>query len=373
MNKKSLLLIPLIMLLVMMPMVQGYQKPEFSMPQRALNSYNSGCLDWEIPSGLTCERPIPLNKHEMVHGMATWGDLIYAIGTKGSIFCLSKDGMLIFVTPVPEKPIGIPVVDEKLVYTMTEKGAVMAFDRVNGEKKWSIQIAPEGTTDINRYGNLAIVGSKSGLHCFKLSNGLRKWNIKLPGTPQPVAIFDNRVVVNYLRGITCVSLITGEILWDVKTPKSINKPLFLGVPVIHFDRIMIPLSDGRLVCMGLYDGKQIWEESHGFSRAPPVTDGGKLWIPGGDRIICHSVLNGKIIWDKQIVKNWVLWTQPIKSGDRLYCAGQGSLIVVVSAKDGSILEEMPFLVGTSQELCAGNGYIAAVNNGSKNHIFVFQP
>ncbi len=369
MNKKIFAFLTLVAFFVATQLTFGYQKPEMSMPQRALNSYNSGCLDWEISANLTCEKPIPLN--EMVHGMATWGDLIYATGTNGSIFCITKFGALVFAERVPEKPVGIPCIDELEVHVMTEKGSLFTFDRVTGEKKSTVRIAPDGVTDIARYGNYAVVGSSTGLHCIKINNGLRKWNVSLSGQPQPVAIFDNRVVVNYNSGLMCISLLTGDILWEKEVEPGIDKPFFLGVPVIHFDRIFIPLSDGKLDCYGLYNGEKIWEAKHGFSRAPPTTDGGKLWIPGGNQIYCHDIKSGKILWQKEVVGSWVLFTQALKSGDKLFCAGQGDEVVVVSAKNGEVINRLKYIVGTTQEIAAGKDFIAVVNNGGKNNIYVY--
>jgi len=351
----------------------AFIRPEFSMPQRGLNSYNSACVYWSLPDNLACPKPLPLN--EMVHGIATWGDLIYAIGTNGSLFCLAKDGRIIFAVRVPEKPIGIPLIDSEHAYVMTSKGIMIAFDRVSGEEDWRIKLAERGSCDITRYGNTAVTCSPNQIHCINITNGLRKWNADVTGSQAPlsVSILSNRVMVNHLSGIMCIDLVDGTVLWQHEVERRSEKMAYVNIPVIHYDRVFIPDSDGILYCFGLYDGEVIWSRDlEGIPRAPVTTDGGRLWIPIGNRIVCMNVVNGDTIWDEKVA-DWVLMTQLIKSGDRLYGAGQMDGIHVVSATDGAVIDTLPFTTGTGQELCVGGDYLTAVNVGAKNYLYIFGP
>lgn len=374
MTKTSIkVILPLLVVLLVVSTTSAFVKPEFSMPQRGLNSYNSACVYWNLPESLACPRPLPLN--EMVHGIATWGDLIYATGTNGSLFCLVKDGRMIFAERVPEKPIGIPLIDSEQVYVMTYKGIMIAFDRDNGEEDWRIQLAEEGSSDITRYGNIAVTCSPNHIHCINITNGLRMWNTEVPGSQAPlsVAILSNRVVVNHLTGIMCINLVDGKVLWSHEVERRSEKMSYVSVPVIHFDRVFITDSDGILYCYGLYDGEVIWSKDiKGMPRATVTTDGGRIWIPIGDRVVCMNVVTGDTIWDEKVA-DWVLMTQLIKSGDRLYGAGKMDDIFVVSAIDGSVIDRLPFTTGTGQELCVGGDYLTAVNVGAKNYLYIYGP
>lgn len=181
--KKILGLFVVCILLMQSALALGYVKPEFSWPQRGITSAHTANANWEISDSVMCENPMVLK--EMVHGAATWGDLIYLTGANGSLFCVTKNGELIFAQRVSEKPIGVPLIDDAGAYVFTQSGILMKFDRVSGEKLWESKVSNGGVTDIARYGNYVVFGSEKGLHCIDITNGIRLWNTSLPSDPQP--------------------------------------------------------------------------------------------------------------------------------------------------------------------------------------------
>ncbi|MFN0067808.1 MAG: PQQ-binding-like beta-propeller repeat protein [Limisphaerales bacterium] len=113
------------------------------------------------------------------------------------------------------------------------------------------------------------------------------------------------------------------------------------------------IADGRLFTMGLRgdqellialdanDGKELWTAPAGPKypndwgdgpRMTPTVDGDRVYAIGGQGLlICAGTADGKIVWQKSLVKdlegrlqNWGYTESPLVVGDRLLCTPGGS-------------------------------------------------
>jgi outer membrane protein assembly factor BamB len=156
-------------------------------------------------------------------------------------------------------------------------------------------------------------------------------------------------------------------------------------PSSGFDKNEIPGSE-RVLCLDDATGKVLWTHSYDCKydvqypsgpRTTPVVQDSKIYTLGtmGD-LFCLNALDGKVIWSKNLVKEyhasvqiWGFSAHPLLDGDKLIClvGGEGSLVVAFQKDTG---KELWRSLSASRQ-----GYCPPVifESGGKRQLIIWHP
>ncbi len=153
--------------------------------------------------------------------------------------------------------------------------------------------------------------------------------------------------------------------WTVQSPPTVWKQSIgtgYSAPSVLGDRLVVHHRKGNeeiISCRSVTDGSEHWhysyptafEDPYGYNNGPrcsPVLTADQCFTLGADgMLVCVSMTDGKIVWQKNLKTEFTLpqWffgmgCSPILDGDRLIVLVGGqpdSGVVAFSAKDGSVL------------------------------------
>ena len=156
---------------------------------------------------------------------------------------------------------------------------------------------------------------------------------------------------------------TGEVLWKSGSPTT-YRPAFVEdngprcVPVIVGDRVIVFGSQGRLRCLNLADGSEIWSHAtHEEYRAPegyfgagssPLVVGDRVLVnvggaKQGTSIVAFSLADGKVLWTA--IHDAASYSSPILAdagGSKQAIFVTRSKTVSLNPENGEVNFEFPF-------------------------------
>ncbi len=137
----------------------------------------------------------------------------------------------------------------------SEANGLTCRDPANGDKKWSISHRCAGFTTPVVIGDLLVMVSKKGLHCYKLSLQKPKqiWHVKGVyssergdvGMPSPLVINDHIFTLDQRAVLTCVNIKLGTVKWSEKIPRGKT----WSSPVAGDGKILWIFGDSKLYCL----------------------------------------------------------------------------------------------------------------------------
>ncbi len=327
------------------------------------------------------------------------GSLLFTMGYrdgKDTIYCLRvKDGSEVWKHSYRCKkgqypgPRATPIVDGKLIYTVSREGHVLCLDAVKGDVKWQKNLASDYGISIPGWGIsssavvcgqlLIINAGKNGIALDK-TNGRKRWGKgKKGGYATPVrygtggksvamfgqdttkgidaatgrvlwsfpwktkydvnaadpVVFDGKVFVasGYNRGCSLYNIRGGQ-------PKSIweNKNLRAHFSSCVFFKGHIYGIDGNagrgsLRCINPKNGSVLWSQDLGFGSLIAV--GGKLIVLNekGNLYIAEASPAGyKELGQAKVVSGPKCWTPPAFSRGLIYCRNDRGELVCVDVR-----------------------------------------
>jgi outer membrane protein assembly factor BamB len=269
------------------------------------------------------------------------GDRVYTLSYRGHIFCLGlADGKEIWKahandsggSPPRWKYAGSPLVDGDLViFDIGGKDAsTLALDKKTGKRAWAAGADPPGYASPIPYtynGQRAVLVFKSrAMISVEAASGKELW--RLPwrsaydvNASTPI-VLDDRVLISsgYPGGRAAMFQLTDgdpRRLWrndDIKTKMS-----SLAVHAGH--AYGISERGGRLLCISLETGKNVWEQK-GFGRfGTLMIAGDKLVIltDSGELVIADASSRAYIEHARASVLRGTCWVNPVLANGRIYC------------------------------------------------------
>lgn len=184
-----------------------------------------------------------------------------------------------------------------------------------------------------------------------------------------VSVNDNYLLtsgnVGNSQAVTAISIADGKVAWSTPISDSAPKHGYEGsrtTPTIDGDRAYAVSSDGRIVCLSLKDGKEVWQHNFrewngkmmsgwGFSESPLVDGNLVLCTPGANDalIVALDKMTGKEVWktalddtskDEKKLNDGAGYASIVISnggGVKQYVQLVGRGVVGVRASDGKIL------------------------------------
>ena len=253
-------------------------------------------------------------------GVGTDGNVIVVGGEKGMLLGFDMDGKLLWKTQLSSEILSAPVVSQGIVVARSIDNRIVGFDASNGAKKWTVQkVAPPLTLrnapGLVVSGTDVIVAQPGGkLSSLILATGAPRWDVEvgvsrgatelervtdIGGAP---VLFENEVcAASYQGRVGCFDLVTGSARWTRDLSSDVGvavDQMFVFAPddkgalnaftrdtgasswkndKLSFRRLSTPLSYGRAVAVGDYEGYvHFLSREDGSFLARAATDGSPI-------------------------------------------------------------------------------------------------
>jgi outer membrane protein assembly factor BamB len=221
----------------------------------------------------------------------------------------------------------VPAVTEDKVYAADRKGLVMALNRLTGEKLWTVETGLTLSSGPAVADGKLFLGSSDGeLLALNALDGETAWKSSL--TSELLAlpkVEDGTLVIRTSDGrVTALDAKTGADRWiheRTVPPLSVRS---LGSPTVVGDLVLDGFGGGKLVALGLADGKPAWEATvaipHGRSEverlvemdADAYVQGDTAYVSGYQAgVAAVNLKDGEVLWRQEHV-----YTSHGMAGDR---------------------------------------------------------
>ena len=257
---------------------------------------------------------------ELSAGVGTDGNLIVVGAEKGILMGYNMDGKLLWKTQLSSEILSAPVVSQGIVVARSIDNRIVGFDATDGSKKWTVQKVAPPLTLRNAPGMIVagtdvIVAQPGGkLSALIIATGAPRWDVEvgisrgatelervtdIGGAP---VLFENEVcAASYQGRVGCFDLVTGSARWTRDLSSSVGvavDQLFVFAPddkgalnaftrdtgasswkndKLSFRRLSTPLSYGRAVAVGDYEGYvHFLSREDGSFLARAATDGSPI-------------------------------------------------------------------------------------------------
>ena len=257
---------------------------------------------------------------ELSAGVGTDGNLIVVGADKGQLLAFDMDGKKLWSSQLSSEILSAPVVSQGVVVARSIDNRIVGIDAANGNKKWTVQKVAPPLTLRNAPGMIVaggdvIVAQPGGkLSSLILATGAPRWDVEvgvargatelervtdIGGAP---VLFENEVcAASYQGRVGCFDLVTGSAKWtrDLSSDAGVAvDQLYVFAPddkgALHaftrdtgssswkndklaFRRLSTPLSYGRAVAVGDYEGYvHFLSREDGSFLARAATDGSPI-------------------------------------------------------------------------------------------------
>lgn len=257
---------------------------------------------------------------ELSAGVGTDGNLIVVGAEKGILMGYNMDGKLLWKTQLSSEILSAPVVSQGIVVARSIDNRIVGVDATDGSKKWTVQKVAPPLTLRNAPGMVVagtdvIVAQPGGkLSALIIATGAPRWDVEvgisrgatelervtdIGGAP---VLFENEVcAASYQGRVGCFDLVTGSARWTRDLSSSVGvavDQLFVFAPddkgalnaftrdtgasswkndKLSFRRLSTPLSYGRAVAVGDYEGYvHFLSREDGSFLARAATDGSPI-------------------------------------------------------------------------------------------------
>ena len=257
---------------------------------------------------------------ELSAGVGTDGNLIVVGAEKGILMGYNMDGKLLWKTQLSSEILSAPVVSQGIVVARSIDNRIVGVDATDGSKKWTVQKVAPPLTLRNAPGMIVagtdvIVAQPGGkLSALIIATGAPRWDVEvgisrgatelervtdIGGAP---VLFENEVcAASYQGRVGCFDVVTGSARWTRDLSSSVGvavDQLFVLAPddkgalnaftrdtgasswkndKLSFRRLSTPLSYGRAVAVGDYEGYvHFLSREDGSFLARAATDGSPI-------------------------------------------------------------------------------------------------
>lgn len=264
-----------------------------------------------------------------------------------------------------------PIVYDGRVFALDAEGVVSAFSVSGGSSLWRTSLKPK--TDKQGASSLSVAAQNilyltaedgggygggvaaDGGRVFAASgwgsvaaldpasgNPIWEKNLSVPVRVAPTVAQDRLFVLTVEGRLYCLSVIDGAELWVVRgLPQTASLGLNAS-PVVADDIVVVPYSTGDVVAIRISDGSGVWSESLARSRttsqlasmsdaARPVVDNGTVFAIGhGGRMVATAAKTGERLWSLTVPGTQA----PYVVGDSVFVVDTSGLLMALNRTDG---------------------------------------
>ncbi len=161
-----------------------------------------------------------------------------------------------------------PIAFGQKIYSVEDDGTLIAMNISDGRQLWHIKSKLHFTAGPEVIDGNLILAASSMILAFDLNTGEEKWRRKVASevlsSPKGNA---GILVVQAVDGtVVAMSSSNGEILWEVPQTTPALSLRTKSAPAISGDKVLVGLSNGKIVILNLYSGMEEWTHTLAVSR-----------------------------------------------------------------------------------------------------------
>lgn len=205
-----------------------------------------------------------------------------------------------------------PVVDGDRIFAADSKGLVVALDRNNGQRHWSINLKDTLIGGVGAgYGKVFVTTESGLLLALSAADGSEVWRRQLASeVTSPAQANPDIVVAQLVSGrLTALDIRTGEHLWtyDAQIPSLTLRGT--SSPLVTNDVTFAGFANGRFLALQNDNGSVLWDQrialAEGRSELERIIDvdgraillDNLLYIVGYQgRLVAINPFNAQVIW-----------------------------------------------------------------------------
>jgi len=209
-----------------------------------------------------------------------------------------------------------PVQSDDVLYVCDTRGRVRALTVPTGKERWLAELKLEVSGAVGVGDGLVLVATRKGeVAALDKNTGQEQWRVTVSSEVlAPPAADSGVVVVQSVDGrLTALASATGKRLWTVERSEPALSLRGTATPVILGDAVLSGFATGKLMAVGLRDGRILWETavSQPLGRTEierlvdvdiPVMVAGRMLVTAAyqAKIVAMSLENGRILWSREI-------------------------------------------------------------------------
>jgi len=246
---------------------------------------------------------------------------------------------------------------------------VLRLTTGTGEVDWTCEIGDRFETNPCVVAGRVIVGArgKEGrmlVRCLSADTGETIWSIEggddRGGGSSPIVV-DGRVYTDCGDGrLYCLDLANGHEVWRIEGE------LLTGPPALEGGRVYAAVTrdlegaNCNLFCLDAATGKEVWKaEGHGFTAGAPAILDGRVYV-GSDEgsVRCFDADSGKEVWTAATEH---VHSSPAVEAGRVYVGDYGGRVRCLDAATGAIVWDFDAhgYVYSSPAIVAGRLYVGS--------------
>jgi len=205
---------------------------------------------------------------------------------------------------------------DSTIFTVTSTGKLTAFNAKDGDDLWSVSLDYDITGGVGVSGKFIFLATRNG-HLLALSskNGELIWNKRITTTVLSAPIYANdKVIVQSVEGkVIALDESTGKEIWVYKKDEPSFSLRGTSSPIVIGNVVITGFATGTIVAIALENGKQIWElpvsqpsgrneiERLSDVDAKPVVADFRLFVANyHGKIVCIDLRSGEQIWSRDL-------------------------------------------------------------------------
>ncbi|MEA2004770.1 MAG: PQQ-binding-like beta-propeller repeat protein [Acidobacteriota bacterium] len=180
---------------------------------------------------------------------------IFVLDDNNTIYCLDKEGKLIWEREIDEKITSQIAASEKHVYFGSEKGAFLALDASTGEELWRFRAEGAILSNPVVSGAMVIFGCEDQYLYLLSQFGKLKNKFKANGAIRTSIQVDGKFCYFASEGdyFYCFDIINGKKKWEVKAGGSAKTP-----PLVDQQKVYFLSWNSVLYCLNKKNGTILW-------------------------------------------------------------------------------------------------------------------
>jgi outer membrane protein assembly factor BamB len=274
------------------------------------------------------------------------------------------------------------------LYAVTGLAEVMALDAATGAIKWRAPMPAPAR------GGIAVAGGRimaptveNHLVAFSTEDGSRQWVFRatpvlalIVGQPSP-AVEGEVAVAGFASGeIVALRVPDGRVVWNESLGASraaaasiADISAITALPVIDRGRVFAIGMGGAATCLDFRSGRRVWERDIGGTVTPAVAGDWLFALSRDAEMVCLSREDGRVRWITQLPRfqneerrrNPIAWGPPLLAGGRVIVTGNHGQMLELAAASGEILSRLRLPAGaTLQPAIANSSAYVLTDNGA---------
>ena len=243
---------------------------------------------------------------------AVSGDRVFASDNKGKVYAFDRiDGNPLWSVDVAEQISGGVGAFANLVVVGTLKGEIIALDQADGSERWRAFVSSEVLAPPQSNSRVVVVQTTDGkLYGFDISNGRQLWLytsslpvLTLRGTATPL-VTSTTVIAGFANGkVVALAMADGSFLWQqrIARPQGRTELERLvdidGMPVLQNDTVYVCSYQGNLSALSRTNGRIRWMQKNSSYQGPAVFGDKVFAVTDEGMIRAFNNKTGSLLWE----------------------------------------------------------------------------